>query len=435
MLSTQGWTGGLGVAGAAASEDSSRAHGDIPTSIQAQDAQEENYLRQLLLRADDLPDGFTEVDELIRYVYTAGTLSVSRTFDGPALPEAPRRGPVRLVSSVTRYPDAEAAGQALANPRGSLNVAGSGEEVPAPSLGEGSRAFRRPLWPREEIALVAKTGNLLFGVSLLMPDAPATVDLLLPYAQAAEGRVQEGLAAVPGRRGDSASQDDEIGTTPDRVPGFATLPFGSPSGTNESAAGGTGLLSSTEARLAAASLTEADVPHDLRLVPRGSGPWSIPTAPGYITTFMRDDARDLDRARLLPAGTVVAVFATLQAPNTDPGLDAVAAGVQSRMERTPSLTALTPVDTAPVGDESRAYTMQLATGTVIAGRPGWRDGRLALLDAQGGAPLASIAYVLFRRGGMYGSLTSVAMGSVPPLEATVQLAQVLDARLIGASPE
>src|SRR5207302_1280022 len=88
--------------------------------------------------------------------------------------------------------------------------------------------------------------------------------------------------------------------------------------------------------------------------------------PGYLAVFTRPETTEPDRLRLLPAGTVVGVFVTLQAPNDDPGLDAIATGLRARMERAPSITSLVAASPPPVGTDSRAYTMEIATGPVFA---------------------------------------------------------------------
>jgi hypothetical protein len=149
--------------------------------------------------------------------------------------------------------------------------------------------------------------------------------------------------------------------------------------------------------LAAACLTEADVPQGLSLEPARSGSRTVEQGrPSHQVTFMANGRGDRS---LMGVINVVEQY-----PDAATGVDQLTERFRSGLGG-----SLTDLPAPAVGEASRAFTSSRQ-----------------LLP---GAPAATTAFVAIRRGNLVASVAVASMGEGPQTELALRLAQDLDRRL------
>jgi hypothetical protein len=237
-------------------------------------------------------------------------------------------------------------------------------------------------WIHRALLVLALSAALLPTAGYAQqPDAPA----------ASQGQ-QPGVATA----GQAPQQDAAPFSQPPQ-PGTATTGQGQqPSAATASSAP----PPDASAVLAAAALTEADVPAGLTFDERRSGP--RPTEDGvqsYLATFVGNGRGDL------PIMGVINILNTYPDPSV--GIDRLTDRFRTGLGGTP-----TELDAPGIGEASRAFTVSTS--------------------AMGGAMTASTVFVAIRRAGVVAGVAVTSMGATPQTEVALRLAQSVDRRLAAA---
>lgn len=154
------------------------------------------------------------------------------------------------------------------------------------------------------------------------------------------------------------------------------------------------------AMLAAAALTEADLPAGLTFDEQRSG--VRPTEDGvqsYLATFVGNGRGDL------PIMGVINILNTY--PDAAVGIDRLTDRFRTGMGGTP-----TELDAPSIGEASRAFTVTRS--------------------AMGGAMTASTIFVAIRRADVVAGVAVTSIGATPQTEVALRLAQSVDRRLAAA---
>jgi hypothetical protein len=284
---------------------------------------------------------------------------------------------------------------------GAAGQAGGAQILPdydlVPSVGEDSRAG----------ALRARDGDVAYAASMIvfrrqdvhsaiyvaaLGDTPP-VDEAIRLAQGVDAHLTHPALAT----GDSSGRTRPplAATDPDLPPAVAT-------------------------RLAAALLVEDDLPPDMWPVRARGGLMAFLDVPGYMMSFTgraAEEARSVVGSLIQPEGTMVMALQFVALVGEDRPTDSLDSAVEraeqmlSTMVQAPGVpVTISPVvrfPNPPVGEDSRAFALRMTT----AGTP------------------TTLAYVAFDRGGVVLIIGAVLHGDDPPLDALLQMAEKVDARL------